>query len=144
MPITALGKKIYCLRHFGIFSYASVSKEYVHLLQNYIIPCVSTNLKWHGIYTTAVKSCTAIRNKNTWKPVFGIYFKLDTHSPPSRKLQTFSSRFDTKWNVSLIICCCVSSLCERKHTLLGKQDWQCTAHETVKHKVLSNHLLLKP
>ena len=32
-----------------------------------------------------------------------------THVPPSKKLQTLSSRLDTKWNVSRIICCCMSS-----------------------------------
>lgn len=38
----------------------------------------------------------------------------DSYIPPSRKLQTFSSRFDTRWNVSLMICCSVSSLWMRK------------------------------
>ncbi len=32
-----------------------------------------------------------------------------TNLPPSRKLQTLSSRFDTSWKVSLMICCCCPS-----------------------------------
>lgn len=84
-------------------------------------------------FTLAVKSCTAIKSNNTWKWVLGVYFKLDTYSPPSRKLQTFSSRFDTKWKVSLIICCCVSSLCERKYTFLKMIDnSHCTRLQNTK------------
>ena len=34
---------------------------------------------------------------------------LYTYVPPSRKLHTLSSRFETSWNVSLMICCWTSS-----------------------------------
>lgn len=35
----------------------------------------------------------------------------DTRLPPSKKLHTLSSLLDTKWNVSRMICCCMSSAC---------------------------------
>lgn len=35
------------------------------------------------------------------------------HLPPSKKLQTLSSRLDTKWKVSRMICCCMSSACRK-------------------------------
>lgn len=39
---------------------------------------------------------------------------ISTYIPPSRKLQTFSSLLETRWKVSLMICCSVSSFCTEK------------------------------
>ena len=37
------------------------------------------------------------------------YYLTFTYLPPSRKLHTLSSRLETSWNVSLMICCCCAS-----------------------------------
>lgn len=42
------------------------------------------------------------------------FFHINTYVPPSRKLHTLSSRLDTRWNVSLMICCWRSSGCAQK------------------------------
>lgn len=62
-----------------------------------------------------------------------------TYIPPSRKLQTFSSLLETRWKVSLMICCSVSSFCE------DKQNREIRA--TIKNKVpppYFSHQLLSP
>lgn len=52
----------------------------------------------------------------------GLANALTTYIPPSRKLQTFSSLFETKWKVSLMICCSVSSFCRmNRKTEIVKQ-----------------------
>ena len=38
-----------------------------------------------------------------------LYPSCFTNLPPSKKLHTLSSLLDTRWNVSLMICCCISS-----------------------------------
>lgn len=53
---------------------------------------------------------TRERKENPWK-IYSWGCQFGTHLPPSRKLQTLSSLFDTNWNVSLMICCCMSSFC---------------------------------
>ena len=68
----------------------------VHFLKN---PHRRQNIMLHKVYKSV---CCQI---------------LQLNNPPSRKLQTFSSLLDTKWNVSLMICCCVSSLCNSESGL---------------------------
>lgn len=41
----------------------------------------------------------------------------NTCLPPSKKLQTLSSLLDTKWNVSRMICCCMSSACTKPNKM---------------------------
>lgn len=60
--------------------------------------------------------------KQEWQSVTSPSQKLRrTYLPPSRKLQTLSSRFDTNWNVSRIICCCMSSFWGDKSTEVSEK-----------------------
>lgn len=47
--------------------------------------------------------------------------KINTHVPPSKKLQTLSSRFETRWNVSRIICCWTSSAYSTWHNKVNQR-----------------------
>lgn len=63
--------------------------------------------------------------------------RINTCLPPSRKLQTLSSLLDTKWNVSRIICCCMSSACNTRDTVqhsLGNVVWVCFMGQPPRHK----------
>jgi len=46
---------------------------------------------------------------------FVLVWNFNTHVPPSKKLQTLSSRLETRWNVSRMICCWTSSPYSMQH-----------------------------